>query len=1009
MRRLKRTLVWFSASILIVLALLCALLGYLWQQPAWLVPQLNQYLAPYQLQFSQLQWRIANNRTLEFPALTFSYAGNQLSFEQVSLSLKQPLTLTQLWDWYQLPSAQRYQQLSQAMAAIRYQSATVSVPVTQLLPSDSTEPLWLPLVGDIPELDFGVTQIKLLPDANAADQNANSGFALQLSRLQLAKDGEFHTELSSNHVDSPPLLRLDGELPTADLANAIWQLETKLSFNTLYQLQQQLNDAGLQPLVAAYPWLASNWPLASMQAGGELSAKLQLTIKNGALDAAVCWRDPVVRFPDAENSSLLLTGNSTAAQVVDNCPTQALAMRYQATDNQSRLTLAPLQLALLLTSQQRQAWSQLLAVSDDTQRQLSNTLKRLQQQVHINDASVSESDAELGLTVDLNQGLTLNTFDAGELRATIPALKLSPRVFDWFNQQQLQLKLTNTELALAAPFSAEALTTQAALAFSSDWQLLLALPQGIRVDDANWSASSRAANIALAGEVKWTGDNQQASLTLSPAAQVTLAQLTAKVGDKQLSANNFNASQRQQATVLWQNGKLSVSLPATDNQLRQITGELPPYQLSVNQLDVGLPALQNISLDTRQPLWPQLQQQTAKGQFSVSASQPHLAQRKQTRLGMQQQSLINLRTLQLLQQLDWQHGQLHSVEQWQVDDVTLHSQHHFSPSADGYQINADWQLQTPLATLQQIAAKNMQWQPDWQLNGISSLSAKVALQQRAQQLTLDVTMQPKLSDANGHYQQMPFSGLSLQAACRYQLSVTPANVDTSQIGCQQVSLHADSFNPGIALSQIDINGSGDFTPSAPAEIRDSWLLPGFSAAVLQLDASAQALNGTMTIPDFNFDLNGQSSGYLLVRGMDIEQLLQQHPQQSISATGVFDGVLPLTIADRKVAITGGHLAARYPGVIEVHNTPAIAQMRANQAYLDYVLDFLQQLQYEEILGQLDMADSGDAHIQLSIKGHGQGIERPVHLNYSHEENLLQLLQSLTIGEKLQTGLEASMQ
>jgi len=56
-----------------------------------------------------------------------------------------------------------------------------------------------------------------------------------------------------------------------------------------------------------------------------------------------------------------------------------------------------------------------------------------------------------------------------------------------------------------------------------------------------------------------------------------------------------------------------------------------------------------------------------------------------------------------------------------------------------------------------------------------------------------------------------------------------------------------------------------------------------------------------------------------------------------------------------------------------------------------------------------MAPDGEAWLKVEVKGKAEGIERPIHLNYSHEENMLQLLRSLTIGDKLQTQIEASMQ
>ncbi|KFZ36731.1 hypothetical protein HR45_14865 [Shewanella mangrovi] len=991
-------LLWLTASMLIVLALLIACVSYLWHQPDWLLPKLNQYLTPYHIRFDALSWHIADNRTLDIPQLAFDYAGNSLRFDAISLSLTQPMTLSRLWQWYQLPTnEQRYQQISQAIATIRYQHANIAVPVAQLLPSQSTEPLWLPIVGHLPALDFGDTRITLQGTAPIA--------GIHLANLTLSEQGKFHSQLTTIDDTAATLLALDGELPTKDLNTAVWQLQASLTLSTLYQLQDTLNQqAATTALIDAYPWLAPDWLMGAARATGELSAGLRLTLKDGGVNGQLCWQHPGIAFDAAAASMLEIAGNSEST---DHCPQGAMLLRYRNQGNDSYASLAPFSLALQLTAEQRQAWTQQLALDTAKQAQLDALLTRVQQQIQIpkdNVAANAPAEQALGMSLMAEQGLTLKS-DGTHYQAQLPKLILTPTLFDWFTSSDSKLALTLTNSELNLPVAASVNEFNA----SGQWQLGLALPRGINAMDTHWSAQSQMLNIMLLGDARWDGSSQLGKLTISPQSNIKLSQLMARFAGNSVSASAFSATQTQAANIEWQHGTFTLSLPQTHNQVQQLQGVFAPYQFSVKQVDLQLPAVSSLTLTTKQPLWPQLMQQQLDSQLSINAAQPHVAQRKKTLLGANEQSLLNLRSVQLAQQLHWHNSVLNSDEIWHIDDVTLASQHKLTPQKEGYQLSATWQMQTSLASLQQIAAKNLQWQPDWQLTGNSKLTAKVDLHQQPQQFSLNVAVAPEISDASGHYQQMPFDGLTLSADCRYQLKVAPKMLDASRVGCQQFSLTANSFNPGILVTNIDVTGNGDFTPAAPNHVSDSWLLPGFSDAQLHLNASANALQGLLTIPDFNFDLSGESHGFVLVRGMDIEQLLQQHPQQGITATGVFDGVLPMAIKARRISITGGHLAARDPGLIEVHNTPTIEQMRTSQPYLDYVLNFMQRLQYQEILGQLDMAENGDAHIQLSIKGHGQGIERPVHLNYSHEENLLQLLQSLTVGDRLQTGLEASMQ
>ncbi|AZG73657.1 hypothetical protein EGC82_13320 [Shewanella livingstonensis] len=97
------------------------------------------------------------------------------------------------------------------------------------------------------------------------------------------------------------------------------------------------------------------------------------------------------------------------------------------------------------------------------------------------------------------------------------------------------------------------------------------------------------------------------------------------------------------------------------------------------------------------------------------------------------------------------------------------------------------------------------------------------------------------------------------------------------------------------------------------------------------------------------------------------------------------------------------------GLIEVAGNPAIDQLELSQPYLGLVFTALEHLNYSELSSSFDMTTNGDAVINLSVKGNSRGIERPVHLNYTHQENLMQLYKSTQIGVQLQNKIEAKVQ
>ena len=69
---------------------------------------------------------------------------------------------------------------------------------------------------------------------------------------------------------------------------------------------------------------------------------------------------------------------------------------------------------------------------------------------------------------------------------------------------------------------------------------------------------------------------------------------------------------------------------------------------------------------------------------------------------------------------------------------------------------------------------------------------------------------------------------------------------------------------------------------------------------------------------------------------------------------------------------------------------------------------MEHLQYSQLSSSFDMNPAWDAKLLVEVKGRSQGVERPIHLNYSHEENMLQLFKSLQIGNDLQDRIEKSV-
>ena len=268
-------------------------------------------------------------------------------------------------------------------------------------------------------------------------------------------------------------------------------------------------------------------------------------------------------------------------------------------------------------------------------------------------------------------------------------------------------------------------------------------------------------------------------------------------------------------------------------------------------------------------------------------------------------------------------------------------------------------------------------------------------------MVLTAQLETQIKEAQGHYKALAFTDLNVNQECQLSSVLLQDDmlVNELPIACHRIEVTASQFNPGINLQNLVIQGKlTTDTHASPI------------AQTLSLTATSDVLEGRLLVPEFRFDPKGVSSAYIMLQGVELAELLKIQPQVGVYADGIFDAVLPIELEQGTVSIEGGQLTARAPGgLIQIQDNPAIMQMRQSQPHLDFAFSALEHLNYTELSSSLDMQKSGDAILKVNVKGKSQNVERPIHLNYSHEENMLQLFKSLQIGNSLQEQIEESMQ
>jgi hypothetical protein len=607
-----------------------------------------------------------------------------------------------------------------------------------------------------------------------------------------------------------------------------------------------------------------------------------------------------------------------------------------------------------------------------------------------------------------------------------PALTETTRV----TQQQQTPELTSNMTVVTASVNASALMERAID--------IKALFPEIPLDQLSLSD----AKVHLVGQI--LQQQHQLALSFHPSTSLTIhhtsmsrsktsdnEQHTKQTKNTSAKLGTFGFAVNETSTLTFDKNNIQLNLSPFSLQMNQLIAQqtiissnnkLSSAQALVNKTDIGvnqgvsLMINQDETIEKALARWLQI---PASNDLTWRINKLDMTKQ----LGKsRRQPLLVVDNINITQQLNLSKGLLVGSEQWQLDALNLSSYHllRFADNKSPLSLAGQWTFDTDIATALKTLQKVQPLPDDFSIQGHSKLIASFALSEINHSSQFEMKIQQQLSSLSGQWQDKSFYGGDIFAQCQFNWQQTYDRPNTptaekyfahSQLICPQTAISLQQAKLGLSLTNLTINANielnkdGNKTPT-------NWLqqVTGLSETNINLTASGDMLDGRFLLPEFVLKLHDKSYGYLLLQGLSLEKLLEEQPQVGVKANGLFDGVLPAELVDGKVTITGGKLAARSPGgLIEVAGNPAIDQLELSQPYLELVFTALEHLNYSELASTFDMTPNGDAVINIGVKGNSLGIERPVHLNYTHQENLIQLYKSTQIGNQLQSKIEAKVQ
>ncbi|ASK34597.1 hypothetical protein CEK62_09465 [Alcanivorax sp. N3-2A] len=140
---------------------------------------------------------------------------------------------------------------------------------------------------------------------------------------------------------------------------------------------------------------------------------------------------------------------------------------------------------------------------------------------------------------------------------------------------------------------------------------------------------------------------------------------------------------------------------------------------------------------------------------------------------------------------------------------------------------------------------------------------------------------------------------------------------------------------------------------------------------------------------------------VVLTGIDLAKLAALQSEQAVTLAGRVGGYLPLRLGRRSLAVREGRLANESELNLAILDSSGVQAMAASNQAVALALDSLNPLRIDTFQAKLNMSDDGWLDAAVTIKGiNPQQNRLPVVFNYTHKENVLELLRSLRIGDTI---------
>jgi hypothetical protein len=211
---------------------------------------------------------------------------------------------------------------------------------------------------------------------------------------------------------------------------------------------------------------------------------------------------------------------------------------------------------------------------------------------------------------------------------------------------------------------------------------------------------------------------------------------------------------------------------------------------------------------------------------------------------------------------------------------------------------------------------------------------------------------------------------------------TPVTFDSAGLQLADSTLHIDSIDVGVMIEQVEAN----------VIARNN---------VFRLtQAQGKLLNGQFSLVDFWLDGREQKFN-VNFQNIDLAQLVALQQQPGIKITGNVDGDMPLILSKQGIRIEDGWMSSLNGGKLTIIDNPSFDSIKTQQPELA----LLENLDFSKLESNVKLNPDGWVFFDFAIQGNNPDKKQSVNFNYSHQENILSLLESIRLVKLVENKIE----